>query len=99
KVLLAEPPRLRDLGIHVVPALDDLIAKMLAKDPKDKPQSGDEVLRALEALDEAVPTVRAPAAVVRSGLTHGEQRLLSVLFVGAPPGGADPAQARAELTT
>ena len=97
KLLLADPPRLKDLGLDVMTALDELIAGMLAKDPAKRPQSAAEVARALAELDDAVPTIRTRAPAPEPALTRGEQRLLSLLFVGPPPAGEDPRQALAAL--
>ena len=43
-------PKLRDARPDVPEALDDLFARMLAKDPRDRPQTIDEVIAALESI-------------------------------------------------
>ncbi len=53
KVILEEPPRLRELRGDIPEALDDLVARMLAKPPKDRPRDGDAVAAELLALDDA----------------------------------------------
>jgi len=50
--------RLRDVGRRVHPELEDLIARLMASDPAQRPQTGDEaalMLRSLAALAEAAP--------------------------------------------
>jgi eukaryotic-like serine/threonine-protein kinase len=50
--------RLRDIGRRVHPELEDTVARLMAKDPADRPESGDEaavMLRAMAALAEATP--------------------------------------------
>jgi tetratricopeptide (TPR) repeat protein len=86
KVLLEEPPRLRDLLPSAPAELDALIDAMLRKEPAQRPRDGAEVaaaLRAIEGLPDApVVRVRAPVA---PAITSGEQRLVSVLLVAPPP--------------
>jgi hypothetical protein len=42
-------PRVRSIDPSVPVAIDELVAAMLAKDPADRPQTGDDVRRSLEA--------------------------------------------------
>ncbi len=52
------PLRLCDIGRRVHPELEDLLARLMAKDPARRPESGDEaavMLRALAALADAAP--------------------------------------------
>ena len=95
KVLLEDPPRLRDLRPEVPPALDDLLARMLAKDPAGRPASGAAVAEALAAIgplgaagEAAEP---APPSRTLSALTGGEQRVMAMVFVGAGVEGAGSA--------
>jgi serine/threonine-protein kinase len=60
-----EQPALRlcDIGRRVHPELEDLLARLMAKDPAQRPESGDEaavMMRSLAALAEAVPVEDAP---------------------------------------
>jgi hypothetical protein len=75
KILLDEPPRVSELRPDASPALDDLVARMLAKDPERRPRDGAAVLDALSSMK------RAPATtlVTRRALTKGEQQYLSVI--------------------
>jgi serine/threonine-protein kinase len=60
-----EQPALRlcDIGRRVHPELEDLLARLMAKQPADRPDSGDEaavMLRSLAALADAVPVEDTP---------------------------------------
>jgi hypothetical protein len=55
--------RLCDIGRRVHPELEDLLARLMAKDPAQRPESGDEaavMMRSLAALAEAVPVEDTP---------------------------------------
>jgi serine/threonine protein kinase len=52
------PPRLRSLDPNVPAALDDLVARLLAKSPDERPQTMHELVSALDAIGAAAP---APA--------------------------------------
>ena len=69
---------LADLRDDLPPALDDLVARMLAKDPAVRPANGAAVVRELERarVNRAATRPRA-RVVVALALTVGEQRLLS----------------------
>jgi len=56
--------RLCDLGRRVHPELEDLLSRLMAKDPARRPESGDEaavLMRSLAALADAVPVEDDPA--------------------------------------
>jgi eukaryotic-like serine/threonine-protein kinase len=80
KILLEDPPRLRELGVEVPEDLDELVASMLAKDPGLRPADGNIVALLLESLppvsDEGAPSTTVAAA----SLGAGEKRLLSVVL-------------------
>jgi hypothetical protein len=100
KVLREEVPPIRALRPEAPEALDDLCARMLAKDPPSRPADGAAVLRELRALP---PLDLAPlsAGERRSSITGSEQRLLTVmlLVVDAPATGATSAPAGTTGTT
>jgi serine/threonine protein kinase/tetratricopeptide (TPR) repeat protein len=84
KVLLEDAPFVRDLRPDVPEALDTLISRMLSKEPERRPAGASDVLAALAALGslEGERGVRrASVNAPPTGLTGGEQRLVSVLLV------------------
>jgi tetratricopeptide (TPR) repeat protein len=86
KILLEEAPRLRALRPDVPAAFDDLVTRMLAKDPARRPRDGAAVaaeLAALEAADAPRPT---RATVAPPSLTGREMRIVCVALVGAGAG-------------
>lgn len=89
KILFEEAPRVATVCPEVSAALDDLIARMLSKDPAERPRDATAVAAAIAAIDRAAAS--APAAPVP---LEEEQRFLSVIFAnGGPPGtGGDPAR-------
>ncbi|HVH40934.1 MAG TPA: protein kinase, partial [Labilithrix sp.] len=91
KLILETPPNLRDLGVAVPAALDDLVSRMLSKDAVSRPASGGAVVKELallRALVDDAPPQRASAPVVRV-LTTGERRLVCVVMAGRPEQATD----------
>jgi tetratricopeptide (TPR) repeat protein len=78
KVLLEDPPRIDEILPGAPPALVDLVARMLEKDPGGRPADGAEVAAALGALT-ALPSLR-PVAAALPGLTPVELRVVSVVL-------------------
>ncbi|AUX47717.1 protein kinase [Sorangium cellulosum] len=87
KLLLEEPPRARALRPAVPEALDELLARMLAKDARARPEDGVAVARCLDALgalerggalDESGVAPDPPLGEV---ITTGERRLTSIVAV------------------
>jgi tetratricopeptide (TPR) repeat protein len=91
KILLEEAPRVRELCPGAPEALDALVARMLSKDPAPRPANGSEVAAELASLGSIAPGPAALADAPPPSLGEGEQRLVSILMVGAPPGGAPDA--------
>jgi eukaryotic-like serine/threonine-protein kinase len=80
KILLEEAPRISTLCTGIPSALDDLVARMLAKEPSARPSDGLVIAAELEQIG---PFERSgpPAARLRdSAVTVGEQRLVSVVL-------------------
>jgi eukaryotic-like serine/threonine-protein kinase len=87
KILLEEAPRVAELAPGTPPAIDALVARMLAKSPKARPSDGKALAELFDAIDvrETEPGRAVPARPSAS-LGDVEQRLLCVIFAD---GGAD----------
>ncbi|AUX23190.1 protein kinase [Sorangium cellulosum] len=96
KIVLEEPPRLRELRPELPAAVDALIARMLAKLPDRRPRDGDAVAAELAALSERLlewPSASSMSARSRE-ITSSERRIVSlVLARDAVTQGAPAAQA------
>ncbi|HVJ91419.1 MAG TPA: protein kinase, partial [Labilithrix sp.] len=98
KMLFEAPPRVRALRKEVPPALDELLARMLSRDPLQRPADGGVVAAELAALGHFDGEGwRAPREASSSGdvITRGEQRLVSVVAV-ATTSPLDPETATVE---
>jgi tetratricopeptide (TPR) repeat protein len=90
KVLFEEAPRVSELWPDVPPALDEIVSRMLHKEPTERYRDGGEVAVALEQVDVShvaavpgtVPLIERPGEI--SAL---EQRVLAVLVADAPSHG------------
>ena len=88
KTLHEEAPRLRELVAGVPRGLDDLIARMLSKDPAERPTDGQEVVRELEKIEEEVDARTGDSMIptgisssrISAGITSREQVLVSVVL-------------------
>ena len=99
QIILYNPPPLSELVASVPPAIEDLVKRLLAKDPDKRPADARAVLAALRAFDE-LPD--APAAYRRRRTDHcltlTEKRLMAVVLVGpGPTGPALPDNFEAEM--
>ncbi|XYI02491.1 protein kinase domain-containing protein [Sorangium sp. So ce1128] len=81
KLLLEEAPRVSELRPEVPQALDELLARMLAKDPSARPQDGAAVVRCLDALGPLEGSGGPPALLPDTVITAREKRLVSLLAV------------------
>ncbi|MFO0735644.1 MAG: protein kinase [Labilithrix sp.] len=86
KILIETPPSLVDLGLTVPKALDELLMRMLAKNPSQRPANGAAVHAELESFAAITdsPAQRASAPAMRA-LTAGERRLVCVVMSSLPP--------------
>ncbi|MFO0586480.1 MAG: protein kinase [Polyangiaceae bacterium] len=84
KILLEEPPPLREVCPGAPSAVEALVARMLAKDPNDRPADAAAVLEELSALGGVTRDLRFSASVPPESLTRREQRLLSVIMITDP---------------
>jgi tetratricopeptide (TPR) repeat protein len=88
KVLFEDAPRIRSRG-EFPAVIDDLVARMLAKDPARRPSDASSAAAAIAAVEDevkdspesAVPVVEAAPR----SLTDVEQRLVCVVMAGADP--------------
>jgi tetratricopeptide (TPR) repeat protein len=78
RVLLEPPPRLSDALPHAPEDLDDLIERMLAQEPDDRPPSGGAVATALAGID---PDASPRQSLHGETLGSDEQRWVSVIAV------------------
>lgn len=86
KMLFEAPPRARELRKDIPTALDELLARMLSRDPLQRPADGGIVaaeLAALGHLDVIGTRNTREASTARDVITRGEQRLVSVVAVAS----------------
>jgi serine/threonine protein kinase/tetratricopeptide (TPR) repeat protein len=86
KMLFEKPPRAKELRKEVPPALDEVLARMLSRDPLQRPADAGIVaaeLAAFSHLDDAGTVLSREANVHGDVLTRGEQRLVSVVAVAS----------------
>ena len=88
-------PSLGDKRKDVPPALDELFRKMLAKEPRDRPQEMTQVVLALEAMLTnlgATPAVPQPIAAPLSERPTDASQALDKTVVGGLPGAGNQAE-------
>jgi tetratricopeptide (TPR) repeat protein len=79
RVLLEDAPRVREFCPEIPPGIDDLVARMLSRDPMKRPASGKELGAEIAAL-EASAGASLDALSVPRMLTRAERKLLSVIL-------------------
>jgi hypothetical protein len=77
-ILFEDAPRARSLRPEVPAELDELVARLLAKAPDDRPADAHAVVDALDRLPSA-DGAASPGPAAASSLTRSEQRLVSVV--------------------
>jgi tetratricopeptide (TPR) repeat protein len=99
KILLETPPTLRELGVEVPSALDDLVARMLSKHAAARPGSAavQRELQSFAALSDS-PAQRASSPAMRL-LTTGERRLVFVVMAALAQDVEDESKGKAEVDT
>jgi serine/threonine protein kinase/predicted ATPase len=80
KLVLEDAPRLSEQRAGLPPVLDDLVARMLSKDPLLRPAHGAEVAALLSEIRLEPVTRKGPESSAEEALTGSEQRLVSVLL-------------------
>src|SRR5262249_49421913 len=81
KILLEEAPRLSERRPELPPALDQLLARMLAKPRAERPRDAAAVAAELAALGDIGDAERLPVSVRAPALTASEQRLTCLILV------------------
>lgn len=91
KILLVEPPRVREVAPHVPAEIDEVLARMLAKDPEQRMPDAMSVLAALDGLapasDDRARPGRGPRTSATVSLTASERRIACVVIAGPSPTG------------
>jgi len=82
KVLLEEPPALRELRPEVPAELSSLVERLLRKSASERPSSAAEVIEELRSLGELSSLLPEGAAELRRPLRSGERRLSTALLIG-----------------
>ena len=82
KILLDETPRTRAWEPAVPQQLDDLVSRMMAKEPDARPRDGAAVAAEIAALGAMVSAVHSVSSAPPQSITRREQRLLSVVMIG-----------------
>jgi eukaryotic-like serine/threonine-protein kinase len=80
-------PRLREFRPSIPEALDDLVARMLARSPEDRPPSGDVVAAELLAIEESEPsplTSGSGSHRLVSYIMAAERRLMCLVLARMP---------------
>ena len=80
KILLEEPPTLREIAPHIPPAFDRVVMRLLAKDRLKRPSSADEVAQELAAVSSSWARAGPEPAPSAPSLTSFEQRVVWVLL-------------------
>ena len=83
KIVLEDAPRVRELRHDAPRALDQLVARMLAKEPGARPRDGRELAAELTGLGSFTGASSVSALPPEPSLTPGEQRLLCVVLAGS----------------
>jgi tetratricopeptide (TPR) repeat protein len=86
KILLQEAPRAKEIAPGIPDALDDVVARMLAKDPNKRLPDANAVIEALEKVLAAPAALELTTAAERKraqpALTATEQRIACVVIAG-----------------
>jgi tetratricopeptide (TPR) repeat protein len=100
KVVLDDAPRLSEICENIPDALDDLVARMLAKSPRDRPSDAAALageLAAIEASGVIVAGNEAPLSVRRASLTGRELRVVCAVMIRVDTAAVDTGDFEAGL--
>ncbi|WP_438011534.1 protein kinase [Sorangium sp. So ce321] len=99
KIVLEDPPRLRELRPEIPAALEALVTQMLSKAPDRRPSDGDAVAAELAALRERMlewPSVSSAGARSRE-ITSSERKIVSLILAREASVEAGPASSAQEV--
>ena len=83
KILLEPPPRVTSVQPGIPPELDDLVARMMSKEPEQRIADGAAVLSALDRLNMADDErVSLPMEEPTEALTSSERRVVTLVLAG-----------------
>ncbi|HEX2574066.1 MAG TPA: protein kinase [Polyangia bacterium] len=99
QILFEDVARVRALVPDIPAAVDDLVARMVARDPAGRPRDAAEVLHELAQV--ALVTATGPAAPLGSGavITTSEMRLVCLIAIRPPAGEEVPRDRLGEVVT
>lgn len=86
RILMDDPPRLRDVGVNAPVAVEALLESLLAKDRDARMASASDVLRALGRLDQQRSTL--DRGLSASSITFVEQQIVSMVLTRPASGRA-----------
>lgn len=81
KLLMEDPPPVREIRAEVPEELDELITRMLSKDPDARPADGWTLAAYFERMGSFAELPPMPTPPPQKSLTHTEKRLVSVVTV------------------
>ncbi len=85
-ILLDEAPRLRERRPELPVELEAYVARMMARDPAERPADGADVVVGLDAFSSLPASLRTsrvpPPSRPTRGITAAEQRLVTIVLVG-----------------
>jgi tetratricopeptide (TPR) repeat protein len=84
KVLLDDPPAVGALVSGIDPKLDEIIGRLLAKDPARRPQTGSAAAEAIRTISEAATMITGSMYIPPERLTLTERRLVSLVLAPTP---------------
>jgi len=87
-LLLEDPPRVREVRADLPPAIDALVARLLAKDADERPRDAEAFLRDLDAIGS--PTGAAPTERTWADPRSGERPMVNVVLMQLEPGPHEP---------
>ncbi len=82
KIVLEDAPRISELRPDLPDALDELVARMMAKQPERRPRDGTQLANELATIGRVDALEKPAASPVGASLTATERRLMCVVLIG-----------------